>query len=285
MTPTSLKWIWTLCLVAAGVLIIALPSPEGRPSPEIGLGLALTLMGIAFMGEYVDSTLGMGYGTTLTPLLLVMGFSPLQVVPAVLLSELFTGLLGGALHHKAGNVDLGKGSPARRVALTLALCSILGTVGAVFLALNLPPKAVKIYIGAMVLGIGILLLLGKGKTKVWSYPRILGLGVVAAFNKGISGGGYGPLVTGGQLLLGVPEKTAIGITSLAEGLVCIAGLATYLILHGWLDWRLAACLALGAILSVPAAAVTVKILPAFLLRRSIGYATLFLGAVTLIKLV
>jgi uncharacterized protein len=285
MTRSSLKWIWTLCLVAAGVLIIALPSPEGRPSPEIGLWLAAALFGIAFLGEYVDSTLGMGYGTTLTPLLLVMGFSPLQVVPAVLLSELFSGLFAGVLHHKMGNVDLGKGSPARRLALTLALCSILGVTGAVFLALNLPPQTVKIYIGIMVLGIGVLLLLGKGMASRWSPSHILGLGVVAAFNKGISGGGYGPLLTGGQMLSGVPEKTAIGVTSLAEGLVCIVGLSVYLLLHGWPNWELAACLTLGAVLSVPAAAITVKILPAFLLRRSVGYATVFLGAVTLIKLV
>jgi len=29
----------------------------------------------------------MGYGTTLTPLLLILGFEPLQIVPAVLLSD------------------------------------------------------------------------------------------------------------------------------------------------------------------------------------------------------
>ena len=46
---------------------------------------------LAFVCEYVASTLGMGYGTTLTPVLLVMGFAPLSVVPAVLLSELVTG--------------------------------------------------------------------------------------------------------------------------------------------------------------------------------------------------
>src|SRR6056297_350792 len=56
---------------------------------EIGLFIIL----IAFAAEYTDSTLGMGYGTSLTPILLLLGFSPLEVVPAVLLSELVTGLL------------------------------------------------------------------------------------------------------------------------------------------------------------------------------------------------
>ncbi len=49
---------------------------------------SLTIILFAFICEYVDSSLGMGYGTTLTPLLLIMGYNPLQIVPAVLLSEL-----------------------------------------------------------------------------------------------------------------------------------------------------------------------------------------------------
>ena len=72
---------------------------------ELTLGILLGMVVMAFICEYMDSTLGMGYGTTLTPVLLIMGYEPLQVVPAVLVSELFSGLLAGALHHKEGNVD------------------------------------------------------------------------------------------------------------------------------------------------------------------------------------
>ena len=52
----------------------------------------LTVLVIAFVAEYFDSTVGMGYGTTLTPLLLIMGYEPLQIIPVILLSELLTGL-------------------------------------------------------------------------------------------------------------------------------------------------------------------------------------------------
>jgi len=45
----------------------------------------ILLMPLAFVCEFIDSSLGMGYGTSLTPILLLMGFHPLQVVPAVLL--------------------------------------------------------------------------------------------------------------------------------------------------------------------------------------------------------
>ncbi len=51
---------------------------------EVGLFIIL----FAFAAEYTDSTLGIGYGTSLTPILLVLGFSPLEVVPVVLLGGL-----------------------------------------------------------------------------------------------------------------------------------------------------------------------------------------------------
>ena len=57
------------------------------------------IVGIAV--GFVDSSLGMGYGTTLTPLLLLMGYEPVEIVPAVLLSECITGVLAGACHHEA----------------------------------------------------------------------------------------------------------------------------------------------------------------------------------------
>ena len=133
-------------------------------------------------------------------------------------------------------------------------------------------------------GIGSFILLGGRLAGAFSWGKIVGLGTVAAFNKGISGGGYGPLITGGQVLIGVPEKHAIGITSLAEGLVCLVGLGLYLTMQGPLYWDLALPLTVGALLSVPLATLTVKVLPERLLRTSIGYATLFLGALTLVNL-
>jgi len=51
--------------------------------------------------------------------------------------------------------------------------------------------------------------------------------VVAGVNKGIGGGGYGPVVTLGQIYSGVYEKSATAITTLAEGAVSLFGAAAY----------------------------------------------------------
>ena len=121
-------------------------------------------------------------------MLIIFGYSPLQIVPAVLLSEFISGITSGLLHHRLGNVDLSRGSPARKTTSILAVCSVVGTVVAVLLAVSLPQKIVKTYIGVMILGIGLYLLLALSHASI-SWGKIVGLGSIAAFNKGISRGG------------------------------------------------------------------------------------------------
>lgn len=282
-----LKTFWTFCLIVVGVGLIALTFSKGfKLTDHCSSQIAIFsfLIFIAFFAEYVDSSIGMGYGTTLTPVLIILGFSPLDIVPAILLSEFISGTLAGGLHHRLGNVNLAWGTKANKVMSIMALCSVVGTVAAVILALSLPKQYVKMYIGIMIIAIGVFILIGKHLAGKFAWWKIVTLGSVAAFNKGISGGGYGPLVTGGQVLIGIPEKNAVGITSLAEGLVCLVGLVLYIVLKGGPAWNLAIPLSLGALLSVPAATYTVKFLPDQLLRQAIGYATLFLGGMTLVKI-
>lgn len=248
------------------------------------LEFGLIIMVLALICEYVDSTLGMGYGTTLTPVLMMMGLDPLQIVPAVLFSELITGTLAAAAHHKIGNVNF-RDPEIRNVTLALALCSIVGAVVAVFIAVSIPPFYLKLYIGLLVAIMGITILWKRNSQSAFSWLKITLLGIVAAFNKGMSGGGYGPLVTSGQILSGVDGKKAVGITSLSEGITCLVGLTTFVILgESLINWELAGFLVVGAVLSVPLSAISVKKLQLKKMTTMIGVATLILGLFTLWKL-
>lgn len=274
---------------------------------KLTIGMGLTIVTIAFVCEYVDSTLGMGYGTILTPVLLMMGFEPLEVVPAVLLSELVTGLLAAFGHHKVGNVNLKpKSTEFRQIigklralgyidtfrqeapihlktAIVLAACSIIGTLVAVFLAISLPEFWLKLYIGALVLVIGIVILATRKRKYVFSWKKIFALGTIASFNKGMSGGGYGPVVTGGQILSGVESKSAIGITSLAEGATCLVGVIAYALSKSVINWKLAPFLLTGAVLSVPLSVLTVRRMKTKAMSLIIGIVIVLLGVVTLVK--
>lgn len=259
------------------------------------------LVFMALIAEYVDSTLGMGYGTTLTPVLLMMGWSPLQVVPAILFSELITGLGAALVHHAVGNVDLLPRKPSKgilapesnggqlpvalRVGLVIGGCSLIGTVGAVFLAIKLPTFWLKLYIGVLVAAMGLLIILTRKRELPFNWKRIIGLSVLASFNKGLSGGGYGPVVTSGQILSGVGARRAIAITSLAEGLTCLVGFTVYLLTTGWPGHELLLPLSLGGVLSMPLSGLTVKHMRENNLRHTIGWVTLGLGLFTLYKTV
>ncbi|MBL7075227.1 sulfite exporter TauE/SafE family protein [candidate division KSB1 bacterium] len=268
---------------------------------EITPAIFVVIVGAAFLCEYIDSSLGMGYGTTLTPLLLIAGFAPLQVVPAILFSEFLTGIIAGLFHHKSGNIKLdfkrdnellkrrlgGLGyipkSRDSKVIFILTLSGITGAVISVFVAVNISKVVLKTYIGAMVLAIGIMILTQRKHEFGFSWKRLIAIGLISSFNKGISGGGYGPLVTGGQILSGRSAKESIGSTSFTEGLVCLVAFLLYIVLKGNIYWKMTIPLIIGAVASTPLAAFTTKKLKSGILKLVMGILISVLGALTLAK--
>lgn len=250
---------------------------------DLNISIIIILMVVSFLCETIDSSLGMGYGTTLGPILILFGFSPIIVVPAILISELITGILAGILHHRHGNVDLSKNSIYLKIALLLTGFGMIGGVSAGFVVLNIPQVYIKIYIGFMVISMGILVYLFRERRIRFNWLKISLLALIASFNKGMSGGGYGPVMTSGQILSGVPSKSSVGITSFAEAASCFAALLVYIFGQDKADFRLALPLAVGAIASVPLAVRIVKRINEEKFVIIVGIVTICLGLLTLIR--
>jgi uncharacterized membrane protein YfcA len=240
---------------------------------------------LAFLCEFIDSGCGMGYGTILSPILLLMGFEALDIVPSLLFSECITGITAALAHHRMRNVDFRPNSRDTKVALVLTTGAVGGTVAATLLAVHLPRRVLQIWIGTLVLVMGLLILGTFNRTFRFTWRRIAVLGTVASFNKGLSGGGYGPLVTGGQLLSGIGVRNAVGITSLSEGITCLVGFILYSLLKPSIDWPLIFGLTTGAVLSVPLAARLLKWIPEKLGRIVVGILIIVLGCLTLTKVI
>jgi len=291
LPPLSSRRTQLWLLLVSGVLgVLAvlhfLPGWEVRAQATLGIS-ALTMMAIflaALACEYMDSSLGMGYGTTLTPLLMLAGFEPLQIVPAVLISELMTGLTAGLLHQRDGNVDFLNDARARRTTLLLGSLSGIGALLAVWLAVSISKFWLGLFITAIILSMGVVILLTRNRQIPYRAGGIVTVGAIAAFNKGLSGGGYGPLVTAGQVVSGLPAKHAVAVTSVAESLTCLIGVLGYLAMGKSIAWGLAVPLMLGALLSVPMATVTVSRTRESTLRGLVGVVTLILGGVAVAKL-
>ena len=272
---------------------------------EITVGLFLLLLFLAFLCEFIDASLGMGYGTILAPVLLIIGFDPIVAIPAVLISQAFGGFCASVFHHQFENVSFNMDSPDFRLALVIGGLGILATIAAALISLRLPGYLLKTYIGLLVLTMGVLLL--RNRRFEFSWKKMVGIGILSAFNKGISGGGFGPVVTGGQILAGQNHKTAIGVTTLAEAPICISGFFTYLIARtvheinepilamplasffkkmfapGMFQWELIVALLLGSVLVAPFGAFTTKMLASNKLHYLVGALIAILGAWTLVK--
>lgn len=280
---------WALlvsAIVAALVLHAALPQVEflGR----LGVGYpALTVLAIflaALVCEFMDSSLGMGYGTTLSPLLILCDFRLADIVPAVLLSECLTGFAAGLLHHRDGNVDFVRDGRARRVLCWLVLLSAAGAILAVTIVTRTSEYWLRALVGTIILLVGVVILLTARRRLAYRPAQLLAVGAVAAFNKALSGGGYGPLVTGGQVVSGVSPRQAVAISSSAEFITCLIGLCAYMYIGGGINWSLAGPLVLGALLSVPLATLAVRRLPERMLRYTVGAVACLLGIATLMKM-
>jgi len=239
---------------------------------------------ICFVCELMDSSLGMGYGTTLTPILLAIGYEPLQIVPTILLSEFLSGLSASIFHHRAGNVDFtSKKSTHGKVAFVLALGSVLGVIIGVNLAVEIPKFILKLTIGIIITVAGIIILIFLNHSFAFKKWKMVVIASIASFNKALSGGGYGPLLTSGQILSGVNGKASVAITSFAESFTCVVAVILFMIRGHYINIELIVPVCTGALLSVPISANIVSNLNETYLKRTIAILTIGLGLFTIIK--
>ena len=224
---------------------------------------------IAAVLEFLDASAGMGYGTAVTPLLLLIGFDPVQIVPAVMIQQGMAGLLGAFLHREFGNVEWRVRPMSETVKLWLII-SLVGCVAvafsitAVYAVLKLATVWIKLYVAVLLVVMGVVSLVSWRRSPVYRPGGMLLFGALAAFNKGVGGGGYGPVVTVGGILSGVPVKSMMAVTALSEGTVCVFSVGVWLAMMSQgvvLDFLLLPSMLLGSAVAAVAAPYATRVLP------------------------
>ncbi len=255
-----------------------------------------------FLGELLDSSLGMLYGTILSPVLIIAGYNPLVVVPSILLTQGISGFISAIGHHRLHNADFSVNNEAlkrqpgsglfrylkrattrdSKVVIVVSLLGIVATVVASVVAMSISKTALNTYIGVLVLVMGTILVLRSRFT--FSWRKILLIGAISAFNKGLSGGGFGPIVTAGQMISGRATRSSIGATTLSEVPICIVGFLAYLLQNGLSTWNLVIYLGIGAIAgALIGPFITSKFESEDKIRVGLGILVVALGAWTLAK--
>lgn len=252
---------------------------------------------LAFLFETMDSCAGMGFGTGLTPLLFILGYEPLQVVPILLISEAITGFTSGFFHQEFENVNFKIKKPLNketRIMLKIAILGMFAIILSVFLtyySIKLDKSIIQTYVAILVLVMGIIAMF-KLKSRSSSHkPKLLTFfSALAGFNKGIGAGGYGPVVMLGQIFSGIYEKTATAIVSVSEGLVSVAGVGAFVLIPVFsnqaieIDFYLLPSVFTGGFIAALISPYMVRVLPNKLWRVVIPVYALGIGVYVLLKL-
>jgi len=213
---------------------------------------------VSFVLGLVDLSVGMGFGFTVTPILILLGYSVTDTLPAILASSFIGGVISSLSHQRLGNVDFNIKSRAFKMSILMGAIGIFGIYVGVYFSFNLPEQYSQTYIGIITLLSGVFIQFKKRLKFKFTWVRITLMGLVGAANKGLTGGGYGPVITSGGILSGINEKAAVAIQSLSESFVSLIGFLYYYLYSEGILWSLTRNTALGVLIASPLAATILK---------------------------
>lgn len=252
--------------------------------------LLILLFFLGFLAEFLDAVFGFGFGTFLTPVLILLNLPVIETVPAILFSQIGAAVATAISFQIHGNVDFSLSSQDSRMATALSLSGVFGAVTAILLfytIVSITPVLIQTYVGLAVTLVGLLVVVEY--KLVFSWRRIVVLGGVAAINKGLTGGGYTPLVAGGQILSGRKSSESIGSTTISKAIVSFTAVILYILLGRLIFVPLflyfTVVLLGGAILAAPIGSYVVKRIEGRQKTRLVGLVMILLGVFTLIKAV
>jgi len=245
-------------------------------------GVVMVLVG--FAAQFVDGTLGMGYGIFSASLLVTVGLPPAIASASVHTAEIFTTLISGISHWRMGNIK-------KELVLPMLVPGIIGGVCGAHLLTAIPGKVIKPYVAAILLVMGAIVLVRfvrkkrlafkGGTTPTW---EVVLLSLVAAFVDALGGGGWGPIATPSLILSENHEpRKVVGSVNLVEFFVTIASVITFLIRIGPenFQWTIVLALLVGGAIAAPMGAWICRKLPPRVLGILIGLALVVLNVRTL----
>jgi uncharacterized protein len=238
------------------------------------------------LAQFVDGTLGMGFGVTSATVLLFLGASPVTASAAAHAAKLPTTLISGLSHWREGNVDL-------RVLARIALPGAVGGfLGAVVLT-NISMTSAKAWMSGLLVLLGVLIFarFGFGVRLVPALrngekARVLApIGVVGGFVDATGGGGWGPVVTPSLMTVTRREpRHVVGTVNAAEFVVALsvsAGFLTGAAQHG-IPWLPVLGLVAGGVVIAPIAARMAGRMPQGAMGTLVGGLVILVNAVTII---
>ena len=224
---------------------------------------------VGFIAQMIDGALGMAYGVSSNTFLLSIGVPPAAASASVHLAEVFTTGISGFSHWKLGNIDW-------KLVKRLLLPGVIGGVAGAYLLTSIDGDAIKPYISAYLLIMGVVILVKAVRYQAKAHngvhtAKVSVLGLIGGFFDAIGGGGWGPIVTTTLVARGKDARLTIGSVNLSEFFVTFAESVTFVLTLSFLGyWQIILGLLLGGVVAAPIAAVLAKRLPTKTLMFIVG---------------
>ena len=217
----------------------------------------LAFIAVGFFAQLIDGSMGMGYKTSTTSLLMALGLPPVLASSSTHTAGVFVSLASAVSHWKLGNVD-------KKLLWQLAIPGVIGgVIGAVILTVA-PTTWVKPVVSVYLIVMGLRIVLKSLRKNKTATSMIKRIGLLAGFGglmDAIGGGGWGPIVTGNMIMAGYEPRFAIGSSNTAEFIVSIAQTVVFFTLLDNFQWTTVLGLIIGGVLAAPVAAYATQKIP------------------------
>jgi uncharacterized protein len=232
------------------------------------------LLGIGFVAQIVDGTLGMAFGVITNTALLTMGLPPAQASALVHTAEIFTTGASAAAHIYHRNVDW-------RLVRRLGVAGVAGAVLGAWILSNLDAAAARPVIFGYLLIVGVYILFRASRVlpardapAAFTAP----VGFVAGFLDASGGGGWGPVATTTLVGSGHAPRTAVGSVNTTEFFVTTAAATTFFVELGASPLKNLLPLVIGGVIAAPLGGWAVKHIPARALMLAVGLLVVAISA-------
>jgi uncharacterized membrane protein YfcA len=219
--------------------------------------LTVTLFAlVGGVAQFVDGTLGMGFGVTSATLLTLLGYGAVAASAGTHAAKVGTCFASGVSHWREGNVDW-------RVLIAVGAPGAVGAfIGAVVLT-NIALDSARLWMAVIlfILGISIIARFGFGKSLIPAVRlrtrNLWPIGLFGGFVDATGGGGWGPVATPSLMTVTrhAPHRI-VGTVSAAEFLVAVSASMGFLVGAGDSDvpWLAVLGLVIGGVIIAPFAA-------------------------------
>ena len=175
----------------------------------------------------------------------------------------------------------------RKLFVTLSAAGVLGGVLGAYILSNIDGEAIRPFVSAYLLVIGILILMKAVKLAPTNEDAKVGyaapLGLVGGFLDAVGGGGWGPLVTSTLIGSGHAPRKVIGSVNAAEFFVTVAVATTFFIELGMAHVEHIAALIIGGLLAAPFGGYIVRHVTPHALMAVVGVLVSALAVFQLVK--